>query len=227
MSLAPGAVRLAGWCAYSDCAGCMQVASYELEHKTLLGSTDIRVSVKGGSHTVAVEVDGPFHYALNRWVGQRHSNNRSMVHGAGSSHVGGQGSAFISTHALAASDADQQVSSHTSAGLLMVPAAAPVPVCSLSLCAVCVMHLQPQHPYRQHCAEGQAVGVQGFLSAVAALLGAAGAEGGRAQCTAAVDGDAAGQGSSVAAARQARGSTEGQARSSRLGLPASRCWCRC
>lgn len=48
------------------CCCCFQVVSYELEHKTLLGSTDIRVVVEGGDYVVAVEVDGPFHYAQNR-----------------------------------------------------------------------------------------------------------------------------------------------------------------
>lgn len=47
---------------------CRQVVSYEQEHKTLLGSTDIRVVLKGGDYVVAVEVDGPYHYNVNGWV---------------------------------------------------------------------------------------------------------------------------------------------------------------
>jgi hypothetical protein len=43
----------------------MQLSAYELEHKTVLGSTDIKVSMQGAQCKVAVEVDGPFHYAKN------------------------------------------------------------------------------------------------------------------------------------------------------------------
>lgn len=43
----------------------LQLTAYELEHKTILGSTDIKVSMQGAQRKVAVEVDGPFHYAFN------------------------------------------------------------------------------------------------------------------------------------------------------------------
>lgn len=43
----------------------LQLSSYELEHKTVLGSTDIKVIMKGAAHRVAIEVDGPYHYAKN------------------------------------------------------------------------------------------------------------------------------------------------------------------
>jgi len=40
--------------------------SYQLEHKTILGSTDIIVKLKGVSAPVAIEVDGPSHYPAGR-----------------------------------------------------------------------------------------------------------------------------------------------------------------
>jgi hypothetical protein len=47
------------------CVFC-QALPHDLEHKTILGSHDIVVPVEGGLREVAIEVDGPFHYAKNQ-----------------------------------------------------------------------------------------------------------------------------------------------------------------
>lgn len=44
----------------------LQALPHDLEHKTILGSHDIVVPVQGGLREVAIEVDGPFHYAKNQ-----------------------------------------------------------------------------------------------------------------------------------------------------------------
>jgi hypothetical protein len=44
----------------------LQIDAHVLEHKTVLGSMDMFAEL--GGVRVAIEVDGPFHYAANRCV---------------------------------------------------------------------------------------------------------------------------------------------------------------
>lgn len=46
----------------------VQLLAYEMEHKSVLGSNDIKVLLndpRKGPTGVVIEVDGPFHYANN------------------------------------------------------------------------------------------------------------------------------------------------------------------
>lgn len=51
-------------CSHIRTCLCPQVSAVELEHKTPVGSIDLLVRYAGVG--VAVEVDGPMHYAANR-----------------------------------------------------------------------------------------------------------------------------------------------------------------